>query len=160
MQLAFLYHFFFAFPLCFLLFFSSSLFFFAFLLCFSSLLSSLLFFFAFLLCFSSSLFFFAFLLCFSSLHAHIHRHTCLDPVTLARTHDPMLLSIQVFVPPFPWLNFPFLCCVPFSFRKKKKKSITSPMPALCYYSLASYMFRNLFSGCAFRLKVGRKSMNQ
>ena len=30
-------------------------------------------------------------------------------VTLPRTHDPMLLSSQVFVPPFPWLNFPFPC---------------------------------------------------
>ena len=30
-------------------------------------------------------------------------------ITLARTHDPMLLSLQIFVPPFPWLNFPFPC---------------------------------------------------
>ena len=46
-------------------------------------------------------------------------------VTLARTHDPMLLSWQVFVPPFPWLNFPFPCFLSFCYgyfvKKKKKK---------------------------------------
>ena len=43
-------------------------------------------------------------------------------ITLARTHDSMLriLSLQVFVPPFPWLK---ICSIIFSslFEKKKKK---------------------------------------
>ena len=61
---------------------------------------------------------------YCSMHAHVffHIHILLayarthTPVTrasvrLARTHDPMLLSWQVFVPPFPCLNFPFPCCL-------------------------------------------------
>ena len=26
-------------------------------------------------------------------------------VTIAHTHDPMLLSLNVIVPPFPWMKF-------------------------------------------------------
>ena len=44
-------------------------------------------------------------------------------VTLARTHDPMLLSWQVFVPPFPWLNFPFPCFLSFSVMYKLQEAV-------------------------------------
>ena len=54
-------------------------------------------------------------------------------VTLARTHDPMLLSWQVFAPPFPWLNFPFPCFLSFCYgyfvlpgKKKKELSVRGP----------------------------------
>ena len=72
-------------------------------------------------------------------------------VTLARTHDPMLLSWQVFVPPFPWLNFPFPCFLSFCYgyfvkkifpvkkEKKKKKSWETHWQESLKFSLTSLL---------------------
>ena len=65
-------------------------------------------------------------------------------VTLARTHDPMLLSSQVFVPPFPWLNFPFPC---FLYRlsiyldtvQKPSKPTPPPPPPLSLSLVLSFL---------------------
>ena len=93
------------------------------------------------------------------MHAHIHRHTCLRH-TRTHTWSNATVVTGFFVPPFPWLNFPFISSVTFIFFPTYLVLVPSQESSfdkyVCYFSaiLVKYMQWNEMKWTELSSKCG------